>query len=105
MPTDSNYFAAYDALVAAREEAKTKAEAKERVLPQRFEYKIVRVECNGRADSAVQADADQQINDMAGRGWRLHTYSHVGLGSGAGMAITSHNMTNVLNLVFEREVG
>jgi hypothetical protein len=100
-----------EALDAAETERKGKEQqekiarkAKAESTSRRYDYAVARMPRDGKNDGAFAMEAQAVINKYAADGWRLHTYSQMALGSGAMAPISSSPFTNVLHLVFEREL-
>ena len=72
----------------------------------KFVYKIVKVIADDRSDERVLSEAETVINEHASSGWRLHTYSYVSADAGGFMqgVLGQYTATNLLHLVFEKEI-
>jgi hypothetical protein len=77
-------------------------------------YKIIKIEADGRPDSAVVSNAEEVINEYAALGWRLHTYSYMAADAGGARnafaatlagAPSLYQAKNLLHLIFEKERG
>jgi len=76
----------------------------------KHEYKVIKINRDGRGDQSVVEEAESVINDLAKQGWRLHTYSQAAIDGGGAAAGFMKSfggpglyLRNVLHLVFERE--